>query len=431
MTFGLGLTIGSVCILLILSAFFSGSETALTAASRARLHALEQDGSKRAKTVNVLIAARERLLGALLLGNNLVNILASALTTGLFLSIFGEAGVVYATLAMTALVLVFGEILPKTYAITNPDRAALFVAPAVRIIVALFAPITAAIQVLVRFILNMFGPKVSEDTAVLSAHEEIRGAIELHHQEGGVVKHDRDMLGGVLDLGDLEVADVMVHRTDMNTINAADPPEKIVDQVLESPHTRLPLWRDQPENIVGILHAKTLFKALREQGGDPAKLDIQSACSPPWFVPDTTGLKAQLNAFLRRKSHFALVVDEYGEVQGLVTLEDILEEIVGEIADEHDIIAQGIRPQSDGTVQVDGSVPIRDLNRVMDWNLPDEEATTIAGLVIHQAQTIPRPGQAFTFEEFRFEVLRREKNRITALKITPMVPRAKRTAKRA
>ncbi|MGE0613335.1 MAG: transporter associated domain-containing protein, partial [Hyphomicrobiales bacterium] len=233
------------------------------------------------------------------------------------------------------------------------------------------------------------------------------------------------------DLGDLEVADVMVHRTDMHTINASDPPEKIVDQVLESPYTRLPLWREQPENIVGILHAKTLFKSLREQGGDPAGIDIQAACTLPWFVPDTTGLKAQLNAFLRRKAHFALVVDEYGEVQGLVTLEDILEEIVGEISDEHDVIAQGIRPQSDGTVQVDGSVPIRDLNRVMDWNLPDEEATTIAGLVIHQAQTIPRPGQAFTFDDFRFEVLRREKNRVTALKITPMGAPAKSPRKRA
>ncbi|MGD9867298.1 MAG: HlyC/CorC family transporter [Hyphomicrobiales bacterium] len=431
MTTGLALTIGAIFLLLLLSAFFSGSETALTAASRARLHAMEQDGVSRAKIVNKLIASRERLLGALLLGNNLVNILASAITTSLFLAAFGEAGVAYATLAMTALVLIFGEILPKTYAITNPDRAALFVAPAVRLIVFVFAPITAGIQAIVRTILNLLGPKVSEDAAVLSAHEEIRGAIELHHLEGGVVKHDRDMLGGVLDLGDLEVADVMVHRTDMHTINASDPPEKIVDQVLESPYTRLPLWREQPENIVGILHAKTLFKSLREQGGDPAGIDIQAACTLPWFVPDTTGLKAQLNAFLRRKAHFALVVDEYGEVQGLVTLEDILEEIVGEISDEHDVIAQGIRPQSDGTVQVDGSVPIRDLNRVMDWNLPDEEATTIAGLVIHQAQTIPRPGQAFTFDDFRFEVLRREKNRVTALKITPMGAPAKSPRKRA
>ena len=427
MTLGLSLMLAAIFALLVFSAFFSGSETALTAVSRARMHALEQDGSKRARLVNRLISARERLIGAILLGNNLVNILASALATSLFLTLFGDAGVAYATLAMTALVLVFGEVLPKTYAISNPERAALIVAPPIRVAVALFAPITAAVQFMVRHILRALGPRVSDDADVLSAHEELRGAIELHHREGLVVKHDRDMLGGVLDLRDLEVADVMVHRTKMHTINADDPPEQIVDEALKSPFTRLPLWRDEPENIVGILHAKTLLKALRDIGGDLTTLDALALCVPPWFVPDTTSVQNQLNAFLRRKAHFALVVDEYGEVQGLVTLEDILEEIVGEITDEHDVAAVGIRPQPDGSVNVDGSLPIRDLNRLMDWDLPDDEATTIAGLVIHEAQTIPDPGQAFTFYGFRFEVARRQRNRITALKVTPLTrkPRTK------
>ncbi len=420
MTLALALTLGAILALLVLSAFFSGSETALTAVSRARIHALEQEGAKRARLVGRLIASRERLIGAMLLGNNLVNILASALATTVFLTVFGDAGVAYATLAMTALVLVFGEVMPKTYAIANPERFALSVAPIVRVIVAVFAPITAAVQMMVRNMLRLLGPTVSDDAAVLSAHEELRGAIELHHLEGGVVKRDRDMLGGVLDLRDLEVADVMVHRTKMYSINADEPAKQIVDEVLLSPYTRLPLWRDEPENIIGVLHVKTLLKAVRDVEGDFAKLDVVALSAPPWFVPDTTNVLEQLNAFLRRKSHFALVVDEYGEVQGLVTLEDIIEEIVGEITDEHDEAALGVRRLPDGGVQVDGAMPIRDLNRLMDWELPDEEATTVAGLVIHEAQTIPEPGQAFTFYDFRFEVVRRQRNRITALKVTPL-----------
>jgi Mg2+/Co2+ transporter CorB len=422
MTFDLdlALTVALIGGLIVVSAFFSGSETALTAASRARMHAMEQDGSKRAAIVSKLMDIPEQLIGAILLGNNLVNILASALTTSVFLSLFGKAGVAYATLSMTAVVLVFGEVMPKTYAITNPDRASLKVAPVIRVVVALFGPVTHTVQAIVRFFFRVFGSRLGENVAVLSAHEELRGAIELHHKEGGVVKLDRDMLGGVLDLADLEVEDVMIHRTDMATINADDPQQAIIDQVLESPYTRLPLWRGEPENIIGVLHAKTLLKALRDADSDPAKLDSIALAVPPWFVPESTPLKRQLNNFLRRKAHFALVVDEYGEVQGLVTLEDILEEIVGDIADEHDIMDEGIRPQPDGTVIVDGSVPVRDLNRLMDWELPDEEATTIAGLVIHKAQTIPKPAQVFTFDGFRFEVTRRERNKITGLKITPL-----------
>jgi len=420
MTLGLSLMISAILALLILSAFFSGSETALTAVSRARMHALESEGSIRAALVNRLIVSRERLIGALLLGNNLVNVLASALATSLFLSLFGEAGVAYATLTMTALILIFAEVLPKTYAITNPERMALFVSPVVRFFVALFAPITRAVQVMVRHLLRLFGPRISDDAAVLSAHEELRGAIELHHQEGGVVKHDRDMLGGVLALRDLTLEDIMIHRTKMHALNADHKPNKIVDEALASPYTRLPLWQGEPENIVGVLHAKTLLKALRDVKGDLSKLDVLALAVPPWFVPDTTSLQDQLNAFRREKAHFALVVDEYGVVQGLVTLEDILEEIVGDIIDEHDVAATGVRPQPDGTVHVEGSVPVRDLNRLMDWDLPEEEATTVAGLIIHEAQRIPEPGQAFTFYGFRFEVLRKQRNRITSVKVAQL-----------
>jgi Mg2+/Co2+ transporter CorB len=429
MTLGLGITLGAIFGLLIISAFFSGSETALTAASRARMHALEEDGNRRARIVNRLLSSRERLIGAILLSYNLANIAASALATSVLLTLFGDAGVAYATVVMTVLVVLFAEVLPKTYAIVNADRMALAVAPSMRMTVALLAPVTAAMQLLVRQTLRLFGISVSDDVDVLSAHEEIRGAIELKHREGGVVKLDRDMLGGVLDLRELTVSDIMVHRTTMDAIDVDLPVEQVVDAALKSSHTRVPLWRGEREEIVGILHAKTLLRALREARGDLGKLDIMSLATPPWFVPDSTTVKDQLNAFLKRKAHFAIVVDEYGEVMGLVTLEDIIEEIVGEITDETDIASSAARVQPDGSLIVDGLVPIRDVNRMMDWNLPDDEATTIAGLVMHEAQAIPYQGQRFNFHGFRFEVLRRQKNRITSLQVTPL--NAARKTKRA
>ena len=414
------LTAAGIAVLIALSAFFSGSETAVTAASKARMLQLEKSGDKRAGLVGRLIQERERLIGALLLGNNVANILSSALATSIFLTIFGDAGVAYATIVMTALVLIFAEILPKTIAISRPDRAALAVAPIVRIVVAVLSPVVNTVQFIVRGVLHLAGWRDPTGSDGVSPAEELRGQVDLLHAEGTVVKAERDRLGGLLDLGELDVADVMVHRTSMKTIDAGDPAEKIVADVLASAHTRLPVWEDQPENIVGVLHSKDLLRALQAAGGDFAKVDVRTVASKPWFVPETTSLTDQLNAFLKRHAHFALVVDEYGDVQGMVTLEDILEEIVGDISDEHDVEVQGVRPQPDGSVNVDGSVPIRDLNRVMDWNLPDAEATTIAGLVIHEARIIPEPGQAFTFHGYRFQVLRKTRNRITALRITPL-----------
>jgi len=432
MTLTISLFIGAIVGLIVSSGFFSGSETALTAASRARMHQLEKT-DKRAGTVTRLLETRERLIGALLLGNNLVNILASAMATSLAIQLFGDAGVFYATVVMTALVVVFAEVLPKTYAIIHPDRVALFVSPMINVIVVVFGPVTRAIEALVRVLMRVAGSRIDASQPLLSAHEELRGAIDLHHREGAVVAEDRYMLGGILDLRDLSVYDVMVHRTEMRMLNGDESTEKIVQDVLESPHTRMPIWRGDTQNIVGVLHAKDLLRALAAADADASKLDIGSIITPPWFVPDTTMLQDQLNEFLKRKAHFALVVDEYGEVMGLVTLEDILEEIVGDIADEHDIDVQGVLAQPDGAVTVDGSVPIRDLNRALEWDLPDDEATTIAGLVIHEARQIPEPGQAFTFHGFRFQVLRKTGNRLTSLKITPVsklkAPRPPKPAK--
>lgn len=415
-----GLTLLAILGLVVLSFFFSGSETALTSVSRSRMHALEGSGEMRAGIIARLIDRRDRLIGALLIGNNLVNILASALATSLFIEAFGAAGVAVATLFMTVVLVIFAEVLPRSWAISMPDRFSLAVAGPIKAFVRVAGPLSLGVNWIVRRILNLLGVTLSAESSMLSAQEELRGAVDLLHREGSVVKADRDRLGGVLDLGELEVSDVMVHRTGMRMVNADEPAETVVRVILDSPHTRMPVWRGETDNIIGIVHAKDLLRALADVGNDPAKIEITKIAQKPWFVPETTNLKDQLNAFLRRKAHFAVVVDEYGEVEGLVTLEDILEEIVGDIADEHDLDMQGVHQEADGSVVVDGQVPIRDLNRALDWRLPDDEATTIAGLVVHESQIIPNERQAFTFHGKRFIVMKREKNRITRLRIKPI-----------
>ncbi|UCH75728.1 MAG: HlyC/CorC family transporter [Rhodospirillales bacterium] len=413
------ITSGAIFLLLIFSGFFSGSETALTAASRHRMHSLAKQGDRRAQTVIDLHSRNERLIGAILLGNNLVNIMASAMATGLLLTLFGEAGVVYATLIVTLLVVVFSEVLPKTWALNHADRTALAVATPVRILVFLLGPVTHAIYVLVRATLRLFGLELGAELGRAEAEEELRGAIDLHEGEEPETRHERQMMHSILDLDEVEVGEIMTHRRTVSMVDLDSKPDEIVDQVLESQFTRIPVYRGDSDNVVGVLHTKELLRELRRQKGDVSKISFDELPSAPWFIPDTTSLLDQLQAFRSRREHFAVVVDEYGSLMGIVTLEDILEEIVGEIEDEHDTPVRGVRPQPDGTYIVDGTVTIRDLNREFDWNLPDEEAATIAGLVLHEARLIPDKGQVFVFYGFRFEVLRRVRNQIASLRLTP------------
>lgn len=409
--------LAAIVILLLLSGFFSGSETALTAASRPRMHQLENDGNKRAKLVNEMRDHRDRMIAAILLGNNLVNIMASALATSLLITAFGEAGIVYATAAMTVLILVFGEILPKTYAFRNADNAALRLAPTLRVVIAILAPVSDTVQAVIRVTLRLFGVDIKPDEEWAATAEELRGAIELHG-EGPENRQQRAMLRSILDLDDVDVGMVMRHRTDIATIDADLPTGEIVAQALDSPYTRIPLWREEPDNIIGILHAKALLRATNQHRGALETLSLDSIVTPPWFIPETTTLLEQLQAFRRRREHFALVVDEYGSLMGVVTLEDILEEIVGDITDETDVVPMGVRPQRDGSYLVDGSVTIRDLNRQFEWRLPDQDAATIAGLVLHEAKVIPEVGQIFMFYDFRFEIIRRQRNQITLIRIS-------------
>ena len=409
--------------LLALSAVFSAAETSMTGASRARMHQLERDGDRAARRVNRLISDQETMIGAVLLGNNLINILASALATQVITrAVPGALGVAAATGVMTVLVLVFAEVLPKTLAILRSDDVARFLSGPTLLVVRLFGPVVYAVQWIVRKTLRLFGVKLGMELDVLAAHEEIRGAVEYHHSEGLVETRDRWMLGGVLDLAEMDVSEVMVHRKGISMIDGDLSPREILAEALSSAHSRLPIYRDEPENIIGVLHAKDLLAALAHADGRIEALDIAAILREPWFIPETTSLKDQLGAFLKRQNHFALVVDEYGALKGLVTLEDILEEIVGEIEDEHDVAVPGVRAAEDGSVSVDGSVTIRDLNRAMNWDLPDDEAVTVAGLLINEAQRIPEVDQVFTFHRHRFRVTERKGNQITVLQIWPPIP---------
>lgn len=408
----------AIIILLLMSAFFSGSETAMTAASRVRMHNKEVEGDAAAALVNKIREKKDRMIGALLLGNNLVNILASALATSVLIKVFGQAGVVYATLVMTMLVLIFAEVLPKTYALHHAETMAMRVAPALRLVIMLFAPITEMVTWIVRRVLRLFGIDISKVTA--GSHLELlRGVIEMHQGPEDETQEQRAMLRSILDLGDVDLEEIMVHRKNVTMIDGNQPIDTIIREVLESPYTRLPVWKDDPDNIVGVIHSKHLLREMHEQKGKSDKIKLENIMMEPRFVPEATALYAQLQSFREKKEHFAIVVDEYGAFMGIVTLEDILEEIVGDIDDEHDVSVAGVRKVAGEKYLIDGTVTIRDLNREYEWGLPDDGYSTIAGLVLHEAQMIPNVGQSFMFHGFRFDIMKRQRHQITKIRVTP------------
>lgn len=413
--------LAAIALLLVLSAFFSASETALTAVSRGRMHQMEKEGSRAAAHVNRLVGNRERMIGAVLLGNTFINTLVSSMATSVLESSFGPHAVAITTAIMTVLILVFAETLPKMLAVARTDKVALFVAAPLRVIVAFLGPITVTVQWLVWRVLRLFGVQAGLLESTEAAREEIRGSVELYHQEGSVEREHRDMIGAVLDLRELQVGDVMRHRTNMESFDIALPRPELIGAILASRHSRVPLWKDEPENIVRVLLVKNLAQALAESHGDVEALNMDALTIEPWFVPDTTSLEEQLHAFRKQHSRFALVVDEYGALQGLVTLEDIMEEILGKIPERPDIRAD-VRRRADGSYLIDGTTPVRDLNRELQWDLPEDDATTLAGLVIAQSGTIPEVGQRFAYFGFVFEIMRRQRNQITALRVVPPPP---------
>ena len=421
-------------VLLAANAFFVAAEFALVKSRGFRVNAMVEQDRFGARLLQKMLANIEAYLACCQLGITMASLglgwVGEPTVSSLLHPVLVPLGMPEPALHLTSFLvgflvfsslhIVIGEQVPKTLAIREPVPVSQWIAYPLHVFFLLLYPLNWLLNAASRSILRLVGVRESSQQEILT-DVEIEGLIEQSAEHGKMEIGQAEYIQNVFRFGELEVSDVMVHRTAMTTINADDPPEAIVRAALAAEYTRIPLWRGTPENIVGILHAKDLLRAIQAADGDLNKVDIAAIALPAWFVPEFRPLSEQLKAFRRRKTHFALVVDEYGEVEGLVTLEDLLEEIVGDIADEHDIPVPGVRPQPDGSVNVDGAVPIRDLNRAMDWELPDNDATTIAGLVIHEARSIPDVGQSFTFHGFRFSVLRKSRNRIMALRIMPLV----------
>ena len=410
----------AVILLLFLSAFFSGSETALTGASQAFITDQEKNGHNpaRARLVNRLFKRRDNLIITTLLGSNLSNTLATSLSTSVLIGLFGNEGVAYATIIMTFLVLIYTDMLPKSYAVRNANKMALLVAPMVNVFVKLFSPVVWILQKIVHLTFRLFGLR-QNDPSSQDALAEVRGAIYMYNGKEG--RQEQEMLKSILDLTDITVYDVMNHRKNLFALDIDMPVEDILHKVENCPFSRIPLYRDKPENIVGVIRVKTLFKAVIDCGGDFSKVRLEELMTAPWFIPDYTSLKQQLQLFRARREHFAIVVDEYGVLQGIVTLEDILEEIVGDINDESDISnldTMGIRRIGEDTYIMDGQVPIRDINRKFGWQIDDDNAVTIAGYLLDMTRSIPNAGQKFIFDGFQFEILKRDKNQLSQIKVT-------------
>jgi len=404
-----------IFFLILLSAFFSGSETALTAVSKPRIHDLAKKGSRRAKLVKKLHEQKENLISAILLGNNLVNILASSLATSLLIRYLGDAGILVATFIMTFFILVFAEVLPKTYALYNATKMSQRIAPFIAFFIFILTPITKMLSFIIKALLRLVN-KNYHYSEFIDHEEELRGVIDMHQGNTEEIEQERKMLKSILDLNDVFVSEIISHRKNLTMIDIDAPIEKNLAHVLESPYTRIPVWKKHEENIVGILHAKDLLREYNKHSTNLSAIDLKKILLKPWFIPENTNLHDQLQAFKKRKEHFAIVIDEYGDLSGIVTLEDILEEIVGDISDEHDLATKGILQNSDNSYTIDGWVTIRDLNRELEWQLPDEDASTIAGLILHESQEIPTVGTVFEYHNTIFKILERKKNQITKIK---------------
>lgn len=412
----------TVLIFTLLTALCSASEAAVLASSRVRLYHLAKKGNPRASIILNLQSQIGGFISTIILLNTWFNTLVTALATAILTYLFGAIGALYAAIGMGAIITIYGEVLPKMYVYTCPDRVALAFSPFFKPLLTFMAPLTKTINFLAQQSLHLMGVEIKHDLTEIASAEELRGAIELHAGSSREAEYERAMLRSILDLTTVEVTEIMRHRKTMLMINIDLPNREIIDQVLRAPYTRIPVWQENPENIVGVLHAKDLLRAAQTHEEDLDKLDIKKIATSPWFIPETTTLFSQLSAFRERHEHFALVIDEYGDLQGMVTLEDILEEIVGEIVDEHDVEIPGVRLTLDGTYVIDGTVTLRDLNRQFSWTLPDEHAVTLAGLILHEVREIPEVGQSFIIQGFRMDILRRQRHQITQVRLTPPPP---------
>lgn len=396
------------------AALLSATETAITASSPGKIQKFKAKGIKR-NTVLQVLKNKEKVIGTLLIGNTLLNTVCTNIATSIFIDWLGDGGTVVASAVMAFVIIVFGEIIPKAIAVAKAEQLALFTSPAIIFFLKLLKPINSIFEVIIKLFCFIFRINLQQN---ISGAEEVRGVIEHYHQEGNVYKSDRDMLGGILDIRKMTVSEIMIHRSNIVAINVDLPKEEIVRRaLLSSPHTRIPLWKDTQDNIIGVLHMRDLLRALYEKNNDAKKINIKELVNQPWFIPDNALVTHQLHAFRERKSHFACVVDEYGDLQGIITLEDILEEIVGPIIDEHDYPIDTIVKKSDVEFIIDGSVTIRDVNRELNWNLPDDDANTIAGLIIHKLERIPNQGESIKIFNLSITINKKIGNRLDSIKV--------------
>ena len=405
-----------IFILLILSFLFSGAEISLTSVSPSRIHKLKLEGNKRAKVIERLLSKKELTVGTILLSNTVINITCSALFTAIFINLFGNESIFISTTIMTFCILLFCEVLPKTYAIQNPEKFASFSAYFISFFVKIFSPLTLGVQFIVNLILKLF--RLHKNRETISAADAMRSMIALHRSERTMMQQDLNMLNSILDLAETEISQIMTHRKNLFSLDIDQDKGRLINRILTSSHSRIPLWREEPEKIVGVIHIKDLINALREKDNKIEEVDITKVMSKPCFLPESTPLSVQLHNFRKNRKHLAFVVDEYGSLQGIVTLEDILEEIVGDISDEHDLINESfVKKISDNVYHIKGESNIRDINRQMNWDLPNEDATTLSGMIMNEIERIPDEGEEFFMYGFRFKVLKTDKNIITIVEV--------------
>jgi Mg2+/Co2+ transporter CorB len=406
---------GALIFLIFLSAFFSGSETGLMSLNRYRLKHLAKTKHRGAKRANEMLNRPDRLIGLILLGNNFVNILASSIATILALRLVGESGIAPAAGLLTFVILIFGEVAPKTLAILYPERIAFPATLILKPLLNILYPLVWLVNVIANALLRLLGVKMDQAKSQEMSSEELRSVV--NEASALIPRRHQTMLTNILDLEKVTVEDIMVPRTDVIGIDLDDEWDDIVKQLINSQHTRLPVYRSDINNIVGLLHVRNTLGILTKQ--DSTKDDLTPWIREPYFVPEGTQLHTQLLHFQHQKRRIGLVVDEYGDILGLVTLEDILEEIVGEFTTDPSTRIKDVHPQPDGTYLVDGSATIRDLNRVMRWELPTEGPKTLSGLITEYLEAIPEPGTSLKLAGYPIEIVQTKDNMVKTALIKP------------
>tara|TARA_E500000178_G_C16980793_1_gene735693 strand:- start:74 stop:1324 length:1251 start_codon:yes stop_codon:yes gene_type:complete len=397
-----------IFILILSSGFFSSSETALTSISESLLQKKVTEGDMKAFNTQILLKKKEMAISAILLGNNLVNILSSALATNILVNTFGPIGILYSTISMTSIIFIFAEVLPKIYAIRKPDKLLIFYTPYLKSVIWILSPINHFVNIAIKYLVKNKNTK-SKNLNL----DRIRGAILIADKEGVMFKDNKFMLESILDLNEREISEVMIHRKDIFSISKKENKKELLNIVNKTPYSRIPIWDKNPENIVGVILVKDLLRIFL----NGKNIDFTKIIQKPWFIPETTSLSGQLNAFREKQQQIAFVVDEYGVLQGLVTLEDILEEIVGQIEDEHDTPSADYESDNEGNIYVDGNATIRDLNRLHNLKFPEEEASTISGLIMNLSKRIPQKGEYFYINDYLLTVRARTKTRVTRVHI--------------